>query len=441
MIGNGPSRFGCLQTVSYHPAYRSKNPGEGKRLKVFISAGEVSGDVIGARLAAEIWKRLPDACVFGVGGCRMEAAGVTIDYGTNHLGTVGITEPFFAIPAFARALRKIRARVRRDPPDVAVLIGNDIFNVLLGRWLRARGVPTVSYFPPQVWIWRSLARLFVGSYDAILTSFPEEQKIYEKTGKPARFVGHYLCETLRPAGPGERISARARLGLDKTATIIGLMPGSRLHEVRRLAPILLDAAILLTQRHPGAAFVLPVAERVYFEKISRLIEQRGLADRVHLTSNDPGAISACDLVLLASGTASLEAALLGVPMVIIYRVSAFTMWVVRTAIRLGLMDSETMGLPNLVLGRMVVPELRQEQLSVTAVVAQASRLLEDPQAVAETRLALAEVRSLLRQEDVVGAVAESVLESVSRPTASGSPAKRLAPAGSGKFPRAAKEKG
>src|SRR4029077_5094393 len=171
-------------------------------------------------------------------------------------------------------------------------------------------------------------------------------------------------------------------------------------------------------RHPGAAFVLPVAERVYFEKISRLIEQRGLADRVHLTSNDPGVISACDLVLLASGTASLEAALLGVPMVIIYRVSAFTMWVVRTAIRLGLMDSETMGLPNLVLGRMVVPELRQEPLSVPAVVAQASRLLEDPQAVAETRLALAEVRSLLRQEDVVGAVAESVLESVSRPTAS-----------------------
>jgi lipid-A-disaccharide synthase len=199
------------------------------------------------------------------------------------------------------------------------------------------------------------------------------------------------------------------------------MPGSRLHEVRRLAPILLDAAVLLTQRHPGAAFVLPVAERVYFEKISRLIEQRGLADRVHLTSNDPGAISACDLVLLASGTASLEAALLGVPMVIIYRVSAFTMWVVRTAIRLGLMDSETMGLPNLVLGRMVVPELRQEQLSVTAVVAQASRLLEDPEAAAEIRLALAEVRSLLRQEDVVGAVAESVLESASRSTESGSP--------------------
>jgi lipid-A-disaccharide synthase len=407
-------------------------------LKVFISAGEVSGDVVGALLAAEIWKRTPSARVFGVGGSRMEAAGVTIDFGTNHLGTVGITEPVFAIPAFLRALRRIRARVRRDPPDIAVLIGNDIFNVLLGRWLRARSVPTVSYFPPQVWIWRSLARFFAGSYDLILTSFPEEQRIYERTGKPTRFVGHYLCETLRPPGPGERDSARARLGLDAKATVVGLMPGSRLHEVRRLAPVLLDAAVRLLRRNDSVAFVLPVAEPLYFDSISKLIQERGLAGRVLLTGNDPEALRACDLVLLASGTASLEAALLGVPMVIIYRVSAFTIFVVRTAIRLGLMDSETMGLPNLVLGRMVVPELRQESLSVDAVLAQARRVLEAPRVAAEIRLGLAEVRSLLRREDVIGSVAESVLARASRPTALAPVARPVARADAGEFPRAAK---
>ena len=156
-------------------------------VRIFLSTGEVSGDLVGARIATEILASRPDARLYGVGGHRMEAAGVTLDFGTNHLGTVGITEPVAALPALARALWRIRRRVRTERPAAALLIGNDVFNVLLGRWLRSKAIPTVSYLPPQTWIWRSLARPISRSFDEILTSFPAEQEVYERTGAQTRF--------------------------------------------------------------------------------------------------------------------------------------------------------------------------------------------------------------------------------------------------------------
>lgn len=387
-------------------------------MKILVSTGEVSGDVIGARIASEIFRRCPEASIFGIGGPRMETAGVVIDFGTNHLGTVGITEPFFAVPAFARALGRVRRRVRREPPDAALLIGNDVFNVLLGRWLKGRGIPTVSCFPPQVWIWRSLSRPISRSYDLILTSFPEEQTVYERTGVPTRFVGHYLCETLAPVTASERVKARQKYALPAEGTVVGLMPGSRIQEVRRFASILLDAADLLLQSDSSLRFILPVAEPLYEERIARELKRRSFANRVVLAGGNSDAMRAADLILLASGTASLEAALLGIPMVIIYRVSAFTMWVVRTAIRLGLMDSETLGLPNLALGYVAVPEIRQEMLSAPAVASEAQSLLGSGLRAEKMRRALGEVRARINGRDVIGSIAGAVLEVAARGAAS-----------------------
>ena len=175
-------------------------------MRILLSAGEVSGDVAGARLASELRGRRGDVSLFGLGGPRMAEAGVEILRDTNALGTVGVSESFRAVPGLARAFASLRRSVLAAPPDAAVLIANDVFHVALGRWLRGCGVPTLSYFPPQVWIWRSLARVFAPSFDEVLTSFPDEERVWRAAGASTTFVGHYLGDVLRPATADERPS-------------------------------------------------------------------------------------------------------------------------------------------------------------------------------------------------------------------------------------------
>ena len=378
-------------------------------MKIFISTGEVSGDLVGARVAAEILARDPDAKIYGVGGRRMAAAGVTLDFGTNHLGTVGITEPLTALPALARAFWKIRRRIRTDRPGAALLIGNDVFNVLLGRWLRSRGIPTVSYLPPQTWIWRSLARPISRSFDVILTSFPAEQDVYARAGGHAEFVGHYLADALARPSREEQSAAQRSLGLDSRRTVVGLLPGSRFHEVRPLARVELDAAGSMLASDPSLQFVLPVADPVYRSFLENEIGRRGLSGRVVLCDDSPAAMRASHLLIVASGTATLEAALLGVPMVIIYTVSAFTMGVVRTCIKLGLIDAETVGLPNLLAGAEFVPELRNGFATASRVAAEARSLLADDSRRRAMDEGLRRVASLVSGGGSVHRVAEAVL--------------------------------
>jgi len=335
---------------------------------VFFSTGEVSGDMVGARLGERLRHSDPTCELYGVGGTRMAAAGIEVIFRSDHMGTVGVTEALSALPSLAGVVSAIRKRIRSTRPDVAILIGNDVFNTLLSRWLRRRGIPTVSYFPPQVWIWRGVARFVARSFTAILTSFPEEQEVYERasagTGTTVQFVGHYLGEVLSRRTTAEAEASRKRLALAGGGRVVGLLPGSRRHEVRRLLPTLLDAAAQLR-------------EREFATVIESAIGARGLTTSTVVTADSHDSMRASDLVLLASGTASLEAALLGVPMVILYNVSALTMAVLRSVIRLGLITEETVGLPNLLLGRNVVPELRQSRATASALAAEAWALLAD----------------------------------------------------------------
>ena len=347
-------------------------------MRILISTGEVSGDVAGALLTRAIRAERPDAIVDAIGGPHMEAAGAQIRFSSSHLGTVGVTEALSALPSFARAFRTVRAIVRDERPDVAVLIGNDLFHVFLGRWLRAHAVRTVAYFPPQTWIWRSLAVPIARSFDAMLTSFPDEQVVYQRAsrGTEVTFVGHYLADVLQRRTPASKLAARARLGLADASRLVVLMPGSRSHEVQRLLPVLVRAARLLHDDDPGLRFVMPVADDRYRARIERQVAQAGIGAEVTLVrgpSHD--AMIGADLLILASGTATLEATVLGVPMVILYKVSLLTCCVVRACIRLGLFESDTVGLPNLVLGRRAVPELIQQRVTPSGVAAEASAIL------------------------------------------------------------------
>lgn len=387
-------------------------------MRILLSAGEVSGDVAGSRLVRALRARRSDLSFFGLGGPRMAEAGVELLRSTNALGTVGISESFRVVPGLVRAFASLRRRVAGSPPDAAVLIANDVFHVVLGRWLRARGVPTLSYFPPQVWIWRSLARVFAPSFDEILTSFPDEERVWRAAGASTTFVGHYLGDVLRPATEEERRHARRALGLP-AGPLVAILPGSRELEVRRLTPVLLDAARLLHERNGRIRFILPVADSAFAPRIEAEVARRGLGGVLGTTSSGHDALRAADLAILASGTASLEAALIGTPMVIAYRLAALTMGVVRSAISLGLIDSDTVGLPNLVLGRRAIPEHIQDRASGPALATAAARLLGDESLLEEQRRALGEVSRLLFAGGSDARAAEAVLAAAERRPARG----------------------
>ena len=361
-------------------------------MRILLSAGEVSGDVAGARLARELKGRRGEVSLFGLGGPRMASAGVEVLRDTNALGTVGISESFRVVPGLLRAFGTLRSRVAATPPDAAVLIANDVFHVALGRWLRARGVPTLSY---------------------VLTSFPDEERVWRAAGSSTTFVGHYLGDALRPATDAERRGAREALGLGE-GPVVAVLPGSRRQEVRRLAPVLLEAARLLRERDGRLRFLLPVADPRFAAAIAAEVSRRGLADAVIAAPRSHDALRAADLALLASGTASLEAALLGTPMVIAYRVAGLTIGVVRSAIALGLIDSDTVGLPNLVLGRRAIPERIQRRATGPEVAEAAALLLADAAAREAQRRDLAEVSRLLFAGGSDARAAEAVLAAAER---------------------------
>lgn len=382
-------------------------------MRIFIAAGEVSGDIAGAGLARAIADRASDVTLFGIGGERMASAGVTIDTSTNHLGTVGVSEAVAVIPSLWRAFRRVRRRISEAPPDAAVLIGNDVFSVVLGRWLRAHGVPTASYFPPQIWIWGAIAGFISRSYDAILTCFPQEHAVYQRaasrTGTAVVFVGHYLADQLATRRPDEIVAARRALGLDGGGPIVCLMPGSRRHEVRLLAPTLLAAARGLAHRDGDLRFAVAVAEPEFRPYLAGEVDRLRLTERVVMCDGGLEPLQASDVAVMASGTASLEAALLGVPTVAVYKVSSLTQLAVRTAIRLGLMDGETVALPNLVLGGTVVPELKQDAVDAATVARAAREILDDSGRRSEMCRRLAEVSWHLRGTGSFGHAADAVL--------------------------------
>ncbi len=383
-------------------------------MRLLITSGEVSGDVAGAGIADALTRRFPGSDLFGIGGPRMAARGVDLVYRTNSLGAVGVSEALSVIPSLGRAFRELRRRIRATAPDAAVLIGNDVFSVLLARWLRSRGIPTAAYHPPQVWIWGALAGTIARSYNLILTSFPQEHAVYARAGSRVRtevsFVGHYLADELETNTSSQRASIRRSYGLDEHLPVVCVMPGSRQQEIRVLAPVLFEAAHELANRSEDIQFLVPIADQRFRKLIEVEIERRSLGHRLTVVDSGLEGLRACDLAMMASGTASLEASILGVPMVTVYGVSTVTALVVRTAIRVGLMPGDTIALPNLILGRRVVPELRQDRLVATEVAREAWSILADPHRAKEMQKSLKEVAALVRGPGSFDLAAAKILE-------------------------------
>ena len=264
--------------------------------RVFISAGELSGDIVGARLVAELRRRDPRTRFAGTGGARLAAAGVEIIHGPTHdIGVDGVTEVAKTAPRVIAAYRAIRRELRANRFDVAVLIGNDVFNTFLGRWLRRCGIPTVSSFPPQAWVWRSLARWMAPSFDMIAASFPDEHAVYSRAAanRPVCFVGHYLADDLQPVDAGARQAARRELGLPAESRVVALLPGSRGDELAALTQVLLDAASLLADRDPALRFV--AANAVGTSRLPEAVARHAIAGKTQVSADSHAVIRSADL--------------------------------------------------------------------------------------------------------------------------------------------------
>ncbi|MBI4446108.1 MAG: lipid-A-disaccharide synthase [Acidobacteria bacterium] len=383
-------------------------------LNIFISTGEVSGDIAAAHLAVALRRRCPDANLYGIGGPRMASAGVRVAFESVHLGVIGISEPLRSLPDLFRSFARTRSLLQGENPDLAILVGYEGLKFLIAWWLRSRGIPTVCYFPPRIWLWHRFARPIARSFDLVLASFPQEKLLYEQAGGNVVFVGHYLRDLLEPVSPEAKERARLHYGIPAQARLIGLLPGSRRQEVHALTPILFQCAALLRKRDSTLQFIVPLAEKRYTTFIKTHIERFSLRDCVGFSDDSHEAMRACDLILTASGTATLEASLLAVPMIIFYRISLLNLAVVRLAQASGLVGYRDIGLPNLLAGKRIVPELHQNEATASELAARAWKLLDEPEA---QTLMVKELRSLAMQLGGQGSldrVVNSILEACSK---------------------------
>ncbi len=359
--------------------------------RIALVAGEASGDLLGAGLVEALRRRHPDAEFVGVGGPAMRGAGVDAWHDCSALAVMGLSEVLRHLPRLLRLRRALFERLVAWRPDVVIGIDAPDFNLGLERRLKARGIATVHYVSPSVWAWRRGRAAKLGrSADRVLCLFPMEPPIYAGHGVDARFVGHPLADAL-PLQP-DRDAARVALGLPLDARVLALLPGSRMGEIRRIGPAMIGAAEYMRAAQPGLRIVAPMATPACREAFIGLGGDR-VATLVDGRAHD--CLIAADAVLLASGTAALEALFAKRPMVVAYRVSALTHWLVRT---FGLLKVDHVSLPNALAGEAVVPELLQDACTAEALAAAATRLLLDPAAALAQVERFGEIHIALRRD-------------------------------------------
>lgn len=369
--------------------------------RILIVTGEASGDLHGANLATAIQALRPDARLFGVGGARMKAAGVELVHGIERLDVIGLLG-FAQVRAVARTYRALSRLLRREPFDVVVLIDNPGLNLRLSRIAARAGHRVVYYIAPQVWAWHpGRIRQIARTVRRMLVILPFEEGLFRSAGIPCDFVGHPLLDAIAPSY--DRVELRKRFGLETDAPVIGLLPGSREKEVRSLLPVMLEAAQHLRHSYPGIGIVVAQASSIPNGCITTLAEGSGLEVRV--IRDQPNEVMAVsDLLLVASGTATLQAAVIGTPMVIVYRLPWLTYWIARC-----LVTVDCIGLVNIVAGRRIVPELIQHEAIPERLYEEAARLLRDRAACDEMRAALRAVRQSLGEAGASRRAAELVL--------------------------------
>ena len=366
-----------------------------------IVAGEASGDMHGADLVAEILARDPACEFFGIAGQRMRAAGVRALHRAEDVAGLGLTELASTIQRTVGAMRELRAALRRERPDLLILIDFAEFNMMLARAGKGAGVPVLYYITPQVWAWRrGRVRKLIERADRLAVVLPFEAELFARAGDRAAFVGHPLLDKVKVSQG--RTETLARHNLPAGARLLALLPGSRRREIRYLLPPMVAAARILSRERN----LLPCLALAHTLDPAELSRQTGIdLGGIHVIQNDTYSIvGASDVALVASGTATLETALLGCPMVIAYKMSAATYLVAKLLVT----GVKYIGMPNILAGAEIVPELIQWQVSGRNLAAAAGSLLQEPLR-GRTIQALSAIRSQLGAPGAASRVAAMAL--------------------------------
>ena len=391
--GGLAARAPTLSDLAAAGAIEARSP---KRpVRIALVAGETSGDALGAGLIAELRQRYPAAQFAGVGGDAMRAAGFDAWHDAGELAVMGLAEVLKHLPRLSKLRRHLRRRVLDWKPDVFVGIDAPDFNLGLERWLKRRGVRTVHYVSPSVWAWRERRAQKIGrSADLVLCLFPIEPPIYARHGIDARYVGHPMADEI--AMEPDQASAREALGLRPHSPVLAVLPGSRLGEIERLAPVFLEAARMVARSVPRLQIVVPAANGACRAAIAPLLSPLATLDPppALVDGRAREAIVAADVVLLASGTATLEAMLAKRPMVVGYRLAPLTYRIVKG---LGLLKVDRYALPNVLHGGDLAPELMQDACTPPNLAAAVLDLFQRPEAGAGLQPAYRELHVALRQ--------------------------------------------
>jgi len=368
---------------------------------IAIVAGEASGDLLGSHLMAALKEVRPDVQFIGIGGPKMKAVGMDIMFPMEKLAVNGYVEVLRHYREIVGIRRKLRAHFIANKPDLFIGIDAPDFNLDLELNLKHHGIPTIHYVSPSIWAWRKeRINKIKRAVSHMLALFPHEPKLYSEAGVPVDYVGHPLADML-PEQP-KRAEMRETMRIPVQAKVFAFLPGSRQGEVRRLANIYIETAKLILKKHPDARFLVPLVSREtrgIFEQALYDCDAQELPITM-LFGHAQDAMIAADGVLVASGTATLEAALLKRPMVITYRLNALSLWMMK---RKGYLPYY--GLPNILCGRFVVPELIQEDATPENLAQALLNLVNDKKAVAELEQTFLELHRTLRQNTAQKAAA------------------------------------
>lgn len=367
--------------------------GAARHLRIYLVAGELSGDILGASLMRALKARFDTVEFRGIGGPRMIAEGMVSRYPLETLSVMGLVEVIRHLPGLFRVRRDLRRDALAWQPDIMLGIDAPDFNLGLERQLRDAGITTAHYVSPSVWAWRQgRVKGIARAVDAMLTFLPFEAAFYYRHRVPVAFVGHPLADEM-PLD-NDRVAARVELGLDVNAQILAVLPGSRANEIRFLGATFLEASERLCQRIPELRVVIPAAtERRRDELEALLAGYPALDGRIQLLDGrSREAMVASDAVLLASGTAALEAMLCHRPMLVAYRMAAATHWLARRLVK-----SEWISLPNLIARETLVPELIQDAANATAIAERLEAMLGDEAGRRELEVRFAQMHESLQR--------------------------------------------
>ena len=385
-----------------------------RKPKIMIVAGEPSGDLHASHVARQLKALCPDITLFGMGGDQMEAVSVKLDLHIRDSAVMGFADVLTVLPMFLRKQAYLKRRIREEHPDVLLLVDFAEFNMPLAKFAQRQGVSVVYYIPPKAWAWRAnRARKLAKWANVVAAIFPFEAEFYRNSGANAEFVGHPLVDFAQTSLTVHE--ARESLNISETeddpeAPVIGLMPGSRRSEIRHIFPVMLKAAANIAKVYPNAQWILPLAPGISPDLIAKhcrgeVTSPLQIPSIKIVEDQTYQAMRASTLLLVTSGTATLEATCIGAPMIILFRTAAFNWHIVK-----ALTPLNRSGLPNLIAGRDIVPELLQTELTPTALTTLALDFLKHPQKRETQREALQAVYAQLGTAGAAERTAELVLD-------------------------------